>query len=98
MLFHFCLDDTVVHPPTGGDKGPGREDARVQKPTIDVEEIFICERDVIDVALASRHGGAIERNDLCGLLTDRLEDVRLAILTVLPLLALLLNFDFSFLL
>jgi hypothetical protein len=53
---------------------------------------------MIDVALASRHRGAIERNDLCDLLTDFLEDVRFAIFAVLCLFALLLNFDFSLLL
>jgi hypothetical protein len=45
--------------------------------------------------LASRHGGAIERNDLCCLLTDCLQEVRFTILAVLRLLSLLLNFDFS---
>jgi hypothetical protein len=81
----------LVPRPTGGDKGSGREDVCVQKPSIDVEEIIIHEVGMIDVALASRRGGAIERNDLCGLLTDCLQDVRFTILAVLCLFALLLN-------
>jgi hypothetical protein len=88
----------VVPPPTGGDKGTGHEDVCVQKPLIDVGEIIICEGGMIDVVLVSRRGGAIERNDLCGLLTDCLQDVRFAILVVLHLFALLLNFHFSLLL
>jgi hypothetical protein len=47
------------------------------------------------VALASRHGGAIERNDLCGVLIDCLRDVRFIVLAKLYLFALLLDFDFS---
>jgi hypothetical protein len=86
----------VVPPPTSGYKGPRREDGRVQKPSIDAEEIFVRKGGMIDVALALRCGGAIERNDLCGLLTDCLQDVRFTILVVLCLFALLLNFDFLF--
>jgi hypothetical protein len=85
----------VVPPPTGGDKGSGHEDVHVQKPSIDVEEIIVHEGGMIDVVLASRHRGAIERNDLCCLLTDCLQEVRFTILAVLRLLSLLLNFDFS---
>jgi hypothetical protein len=88
----------MVAPPSSGDKGPVSEDVRVQKPSIDVGEIIVREGGMIDVALASRHGGDIERNNLCGLLTDWLQDVTFTILTMLCLFALLLNFNFSLLL
>jgi hypothetical protein len=50
---------------------------------------------VIDVALASRHKGAIEHDDLCGVLTDCLQDVIFTVLAMLYLFALLLDFYFS---
>jgi hypothetical protein len=52
----------------------------------------------MDVALALRCEGAIKHNNLFGFLADCLQDVRFAILAVLRLFALLLNFDFSLLL
>jgi hypothetical protein len=59
----------VVPPSTGGDKGTGREDVHMQNSSIVVGEIIIHEGGMIDVALTSRYGGAIERNNLCGLLS-----------------------------
>jgi hypothetical protein len=50
---------------------------------------------VKDVALASRRGGAIEHNNLCGVLSDCPQDVRLGVLTMLSLPTRLLNFYFS---
>jgi hypothetical protein len=60
----------VVPPSISGDKGPGHEEVQVQKPSCDVGEIIFHEGGMINVALTSRHRGAIERNDLCGLLSD----------------------------
>jgi hypothetical protein len=77
----------VVPPPTSGDKRPECEDVCVQKPSIAIGEIIVREGGMIDVALASRCKGAI----------DCLQDVRFAILAVLRLFALLLNFHFSLL-
>jgi hypothetical protein len=77
----------VVPPSTGGYKGPGREDVQVQTPSIDVGEIIFREGGMINVALTSRHGGAIEHDDLCGLLSDCLQDVRFTILAMLCLFA-----------
>jgi hypothetical protein len=88
----------VLPPSTGGDKGPRREDVQVQKPSTDVGETIVCEGGMINVALTSRHRWAIEHNDLCGLLSDCLQDVRFAILMMLRLFALQLNFNFSLLL
>jgi hypothetical protein len=86
-FFHFCLDDTVVPLSTSGDKGPGREDVQVQKPSTDVGEIIFHKGGMINVSLASRRGGAIDCTDLCGLLSDCLQDIRFAILAKLHLFA-----------
>jgi hypothetical protein len=51
---------------------------------------------VLDVALASGCGGAINRDVVCGLLTECLEDVSFAILAMLYSFALLLGFLFLF--
>jgi hypothetical protein len=62
---------------------------------IATDEIVTRGDGVIDVALASRHKGAIERDDLCGVLTDCLQDVIFTVLAMLYLFALLLDFYFS---
>jgi hypothetical protein len=51
---------------------------------------------VLDVALASGCRGAINRDVVCGLLTECLEDVSFAILAMLYSFALLLGFLFLF--
>jgi hypothetical protein len=86
--FCFHLDDTVLPWSTSGYKGLGCDDVQVQKPSTVVGEIIIHEGGMINVALTSRHRGAIERDDLCGLLSDCLQDVRFAILVMLRLFAL----------
>jgi hypothetical protein len=96
--FCFHLDDTVLPPSTAGDKGPGCEDVQVQKPSSDVGEIIVHEGGMINVALTSRREGAIEHDDICGLLSDCLQDVRFAILVMLRLFALQQNFNFYLLL
>jgi hypothetical protein len=85
----------VVPPPIGGGKGSGRADVDVKKSLTDGEEIIVHVGRVIDVALASRRGGAIECNHLCGVLSDCRQDVRLGVLAMLCLLTLLLNFYLS---
>jgi hypothetical protein len=42
----------------------------IQKSLIACNDIIAHRDGVIDVALASRRGGAIEHDDLCGVLTD----------------------------
>jgi hypothetical protein len=93
-FFCLCLVDPMVPPSIGGGKGSGREGVRVKKYLTDAEEIIACEGGVIDVVLASRHGGAIEHNNLCGVLSDCQQDVRFGVLAMLSLPTLLLNFLF----
>jgi hypothetical protein len=88
----------VVPLPIGGGKGSGCEDVCVEKSLTDAEEIIVCEGGMIDVGLGLWRGGAIECNNLCGVLSDCLQDVRLGVLAMLCLLTLLLNFYFSLLL
>jgi hypothetical protein len=68
---------------------------QLQKHLTNVGEMNVCEGGMINVAPISRHGGAIECDDLCHLLSDCLQDVRFAILAMLHLFALQLNFNFS---
>jgi hypothetical protein len=50
----------------------------------------------MDVALMSGHGGAINYETVCGLLTECLQDVSCAIDTMFCLFVLLLDFLFFF--
>jgi hypothetical protein len=68
------------------------------KPLTDVGEINVHEGSMINVELTSRRRGAIEHDNLCGLLSDFLQDVRFAILAMIRLFALQQNFNFSLLL
>jgi hypothetical protein len=70
----------------------------MSKPLTDVGEINVHEGGMINVVLTSRRRGAIEHDDLCGLLSDCLQDVRFTILAMIRLFALQQNFNFSLLL
>jgi hypothetical protein len=85
----------VLPPPTDGDGTSERQDVHIEKLLIASDEIIACGDGVIDVALASRRGGAIEHDDLCGVLTDCVQDVRFAVLAMLYLFPLPLDFYFS---
>jgi hypothetical protein len=65
-------------------------------PSVDVEDNFFHETGVLDTVLASGHGRAINRDAICGLLTECLHDVSSTIHMTLCLFALLLDFLFSF--
>jgi hypothetical protein len=98
ILFHFCLGLTVVPSSTSAGKGSRGEDVRLQEPLIIVEGIVVCESGMIDVALASRHEGVVDRDVVCSLLIECLQDVRFAIVLMLCLFTLLLGFNLSLLL
>jgi hypothetical protein len=85
----------VVPPPIDGAGMFECQDVHTGKLLIASDEIIARGDGMIDVALASRRGGAIERDDLCGVLTDCLQDVRFAVLVILYLFALLLDFYFG---
>jgi hypothetical protein len=85
----------VVRLPTDGAGMSERQDVHTKKLLIASDEIIARGDVMIDVALASRHGGAIEHDDLCGVLSDWLQDVRFVVLAILYLFALLLDFYFS---
>jgi hypothetical protein len=85
----------VVPPPTNGDGTSERQEVCTEELLIASGETIICGDDMIDVALASRRGGTIDRDNLCGLLADCLQDVRFIVLVMLYLFTLLLDFYFS---
>jgi hypothetical protein len=60
----------VVPSPTDGNRASERQNVHTEKALIASDEIVARGDGVIDMALASRHRGAIEHNDLCGVLTD----------------------------
>jgi hypothetical protein len=70
MLFHLHVGKTVLASSTGADKGSRGKDVRLQEPSADVEGALAHEIGVVDIVLASRHGGAISRDAVCGLLTE----------------------------
>jgi hypothetical protein len=54
----------------------------VLKPTIEVEAALTRETSMQDLALALGHGGTINRDVVCGLLTECLQDVSYAVLVM----------------
>jgi hypothetical protein len=60
----------VVPLPSDGDKVPEPQDVLAKKTLIPSDEIVTHEGGNVNVALASQCGGAIERDDLCGVLSD----------------------------
>jgi hypothetical protein len=75
-----CLGVAVVPPPSDGDKVSEPQDVPVEKSLIPSDEIVSREGGVVNVALASRRGGTIEHDDLCGVLSNCLQDVGFAAL------------------
>jgi hypothetical protein len=65
-----CLGVAVVPPPSDGDKVSEPQDVPVEKSLIPSDEIVSREGGVVNVALASRRGGTIEHDDLCGVLSN----------------------------
>jgi hypothetical protein len=61
---------------TGTGKGSGGKDVcpiespLLREPSADVEDALTHETNALDVALALGHGGAINRDAICGLLTE----------------------------
>jgi hypothetical protein len=84
------------------DKGSGGKDVHPTEPPLvrvqsaDAEDALAHEISMLDVALALGRGRAINCVAICGLLTECLEDVSFAILTMLYSFALLLGFLFLF--
>jgi hypothetical protein len=59
-----------------------------REPPIEVEATPAArETSMLDIALASGHGGTINHDDVCGLLTECLQDVNFAILMMSYLFA-----------
>jgi hypothetical protein len=79
----FYLDDVAVPPPSGGKKAIDTRDPASEECTICSDDIVPHGEGVVDVALSSRRGGAIEREDLCGVLSNCLHDVSFALMTLL---------------
>jgi hypothetical protein len=79
-------------PPIISVEGSGHRGARVDRPLVDVGGIIVHEGGMVDVALTSRRGGVVERDELYGVLTDCLQDVKVTIPTLLCLFLLLPDF------
>jgi hypothetical protein len=71
----FCLDAVLIPPPNDGDEVPETQSALAKNVFIASDDIVAREGGVIDMALASRRGGVVHREDLCVVLTDCLQDV-----------------------
>jgi hypothetical protein len=82
-FFIFYLDDVAVPPPSGGEKAIDTRDHASEECTICSDDIVPHGEGVVDVTLSSRHGGAIEREYHCGVLSDCLHDVSFALTTLL---------------
>jgi hypothetical protein len=85
-------------PPAISVEGSGHRDAHVGRHLVDAEGINVCQGGVVGVALALRRGGAVERDELCHVLTDYLQDVKFTVPALVYLLILLLGFYFHLLL
>jgi hypothetical protein len=96
VIFHFPIGKVVVAPAVGTGKGCGGREVRLdeclllQEPLDGVEDALTRKISVLDIALASRHRGAINYDAVCGLLTECLQDVSSTIFAVFCLFALLL--------
>jgi hypothetical protein len=60
----------MVPPPDDGDKVLEPQDVLAEKTLIPFDKIVAREGGMINVALASWRGGAIECNDLCSVLSN----------------------------
>jgi hypothetical protein len=76
IIFCFPIGKAVVAPSTDTGKGCGGKDVRLvessllQEPSADVEDALAHDTSVLDIALVLGRGGAINRNVVCGLLTE----------------------------
>jgi hypothetical protein len=68
------------------------ESPLLREPSTDIEHALNHETSVLDIALDSGHGEAINRDAVCGLLTECLQDISSAIVMIPYLFALLLGF------
>jgi hypothetical protein len=99
--FHFVVAKTVAAPSAGAAKDLGGEDVRTtespssREPPIEVEAALTRETSMLDIALASGRGGSISHEAVCGLLTECLQDVSFAILTMSYLFSCCYVFTFS---
>jgi hypothetical protein len=88
----------VVSSPVVFDKGRGGEDVCLTKspslrePSANVEGAITHDTSVVDVALASRPRGVINRDPVCSLVSECLQDVSSTILVILGLFTMLLCF------
>jgi hypothetical protein len=71
----------------GGEDVHTTESPSSREPPIEVEAALTHETGVLDIALASGRGGTINRNVVCGFLTECLQDLSFAILTMFYLFA-----------
>jgi hypothetical protein len=67
----------------------------LREPPIEVETALTHDTSVLEIALASGHGVTINRDVVCGLLTECLQDVSFAILMMSYLFAHCWVFTFS---
>jgi hypothetical protein len=76
ILFHFCIGKMMVTSSAGTSKGSSgkgvhtTESPLLQELLTDVEDALTHENSVLDIALALGHGGAINHDAVCGLLTE----------------------------
>jgi hypothetical protein len=93
----------MVASSTGTGKGPRGKGVRTTKspllrePSADVKDALAHETNVMDIALALEHRGAINCDIVCSLLTKCLQDVSSVVLVMPYLFALLLGFLLLFL-
>jgi hypothetical protein len=92
IIFHFPIGKAMVGKACGGKDVRLYESQLLQEPSVDVDDVLTCDSSMLDIALASRHGGDINRDAVCGLLTKCLQDVSSAIFTSFCLFALWIGF------
>jgi hypothetical protein len=100
MLIVFCfpIGKAVVALSVGTGGGCGGKNVRLtessllQEPSTDVGDAIARDNCVLDIALASGHGGAINHDAVCALLAKCLQDVSSVVSSMFCLFALLLGF------
>jgi hypothetical protein len=68
------------------------ESLLLRKLSVDAKDALPHKTSALDIALASGHGGVINRDAIYGLLTECLQDVSSTVLVIQYLLGLLLGF------
>jgi hypothetical protein len=94
-LFHFCVGKAMVISSARGAEGSRGKGVFLREPFADTKGTVAHESGVVDIASTSRRR-VIDRDVVCSLLTDCLQDVRSFILVILCLFALLMSFNFFF--